>query len=170
MQPKIIKRDRLFITGLSGDASKTGEVWSNFDNQFNNAPFPKSDENGYEIRFWSKEKEGNDVHVGYSTETGQQIDGFTSLALPATEYAVFDVLVAKGYDSGNAEMDKWLEDNSLLLKNREIDGNGFIVEFYGERFMGGDKPGSIVEFWVPFYRICQSCFMPMTTEDNVSNN
>jgi len=101
MQPKIIKRDRLFITGLTGEASKTGEVWSNFDNQFNNAPFPKSDENGYEIRFWSKEKEGNDVHVGFSTETGQQIDSFTSLALPATEYAVFDVLVAKGYDSDN---------------------------------------------------------------------
>ena len=26
MQPKIIKKDKLYITGLTGDASKTGEV------------------------------------------------------------------------------------------------------------------------------------------------
>ena len=31
--------------------------------------------------------------------------------------------------------------------------------------MGGDKPDSIVEFRVPFYRLCQSCFMPMATDD-----
>ena len=153
MQPKIIKKDRLFITGLSGDGKKTGEVWNDFDKLYKDNPFSKIGDEGYEVRFWQGKKE-NDVHVGFATESEQQINGFTSLALPATEYAVFDVFVAKGYDSGNAKMDKWLEDNSLLLKNRDIDGNGFIVEFYGERFMGGDSPDSIVEFWIPFYRLC----------------
>ena len=132
MQPTIIKKDKLYITGLSGDGSKTGELWNDFDKQYNDKPFPKTDENGYEIRFWSKAKEGNDVHVGFSAESKQENDGFTTIAIPASEYAVFDVLVAKGYDSGNAEMDKWLNDNSLLLKNRDIDGNGFIIEHYNE--------------------------------------
>jgi len=165
MQPKIIKKDTLYITGLTGDGAKTGEVWNDLDSQYNKNPFPKADENGYEIRFWNKEKSGKDVHVGFLTESEYQTGDFTTITVPPTEYAVFDVYVAKGYDSGNAEMDKWLEDNSLRLKCRDIDGNGFIVEHYNEKFKDGNKPDSIVEFWVPFYRFCQSCFMPMTTED-----
>lgn len=165
MQPKIIKKDKLYIKGLTGNGAKTGEVWNDLDSRYNKNPFPKADDNGYEIRFWSKEKSGKDVHVGFLTESEHEAGEFTTIAIPPTEYAVFDVYVAKGYDSGNAEMDKWLEDNSLRLKCRDIDGNGFIMEHYNEKFKDGNKPDSIVEFWVPFYRFCQSCFMPITTAD-----
>ncbi|MCL2664813.1 MAG: hypothetical protein FWE82_04300 [Defluviitaleaceae bacterium] len=181
MQPTIISKDKLFITGLTGDANKTGEVWNDFDSRYKENPFPKkitaegTDEAGYEIRFWSEAKKGQDVvrsdashlarlcnlHVGFATESELAIDGFDTIVIPATEYAVFEVFVAKGYDSGNAAMDKWVEDNSLQLKCREIDGNGFIIEYYGCKFKDGNQPDSIVEFWVPFYRFCQSCYSPL---------
>lgn len=156
MQPKIISRDGLFVAGLTGDGAKTGEVWNDFDNQYNGKPFPKADECGYEIRFWDGEKpavHGKDIHVGFLTENAGNIDGFTTVALPAAEYAVFDVYVAKGYDSGNAEMDKWLADNSAQYKQLMIDGVAFVVECYNKKFKGGDKPDSVVEIWIPVYRI-----------------
>jgi predicted transcriptional regulator YdeE len=152
MQPKIISKDRFFITGFTGDGSKTGELWNDFDGKYKTNPFPKVGDSGYEIRFWNKELAGRDVHVGFLTDSEQNADRFTTLIIPTSEYAVFDVFVAKGYDSGNVEMDKWLEENSAILKNRDLDGNGFIIEYYGERFKDGNKPDSIVEFWVPFYR------------------
>ena len=130
MQPKIISRDKLCIIGLSGDGTKTGEIWNDFDNRFKENPFPKADENGYEIRFWNEAMKGKDVHVGFLTDS-EQVDGFDTIVVPATEYAVFEVLVVNGYDSGNAEMDKWLADNSMLLKCLEIDGNGFIIRWRG---------------------------------------
>ena len=154
MLPNIISKDNLFITGLTGDASKTGEVWNDFYSRYKETPFPKIDEAGYEIRFWNEAKKGQDVHVGFSTETEQAANGFATIAIPTTEYAVFEVFVINGYDSGNAAMDKWVEDNSLQLKIREIDGNGFIIEYYGCKFKDGNQPDSIVEFWVPFVRKC----------------
>ena len=166
MQPKIIKNDTLYITGLTGDGAKTGEVWNEFDSKYNDDPFQKTNENGYEIRFYNSEKptiQGKDVHVGFASENAIA-DGsdFETVTIPATEYAVFEVLVANGYDSGNAEMDKWLADNSAQYKPLLIDGVGFIVECYNEKFKDGNKPDSIVEMWVPVYRLCQSCAMPMT--------
>jgi|GEM_PF-791223 len=168
MQPKIIKKDKLYITGLTGDGGKTGEVWNEFDSRFKENLFTKADENGYEIRFYDGEKSApqhGDVHVGFLAESEITADGFTTIVLPASEYAVFDVYVAKGYDSGNDEMNTWLADNARLLKGREIDGNGFIIEHYNEKFKDGNQPDSIVEMWLPFYHFCQSCYMPMTAPE-----
>ena len=35
MQPRIIKKDKLYITGLTGDGTKTSEIWNDFDSQYN---------------------------------------------------------------------------------------------------------------------------------------
>lgn len=156
MQPRIIKKDKLYITGLSGDGTQTGEVWNVFDSQYNKKPFPKADENGYEIRYYKGEKpvaNGKDIHVGFNAETADSINGYTTVAIPAAEYAVFEVCVAKGYDSGNAEMDEWLAAHSTEYKQLMLDGVLFIVECYNEKFKGGDKPDSIVEMWIPIYKI-----------------
>ena len=157
MQPTIIRKEKLFITGLTGDGQQTYKVWCDFESAYDAKPFPKADEHGYEIRFWSEEKpapEGNDIHVGFLTKEAVEIDGFTTITLPPAEYAVFDVYVAKGYDSCNAEMDKWLEDNASVYKSLLMDGMGYIVEFYtDEKFKGGDKPDSVVEMWLPVERV-----------------
>ena len=39
MQPKIITPGRLFITGLTGDGSKTGEVWGELESGYAADPF-----------------------------------------------------------------------------------------------------------------------------------
>lgn len=180
MQPKIIKIDTLRITGFTGDGMKTGELWNNFDSQYKNNPFPKADENGYEIRFWKSRvtgktpDKGKDVHVGFSTDKAESFDCFTTIVLPAAEYAVFDVYVAKGYDSGNEEMEKWLADNMTMYRMLEFDGYEYVIECYNEKFKDGDKPDSIVEIWMPVEKmqaeICRSCSMPMTKPEDFSEN
>ena len=80
MQPKIISKDILYITGFTGDGTKTGEVWSYFDNQYNKNPFRKADENGYEIRFYDGEKpviHGKDIHLGFATESADNVGNFS---------------------------------------------------------------------------------------------
>ena len=157
MQPTIIRKEKLFITGITGDGQQTGKVWGDFENAYDAKPFPKADEHGYEIRFWDGDKpasKGKDIHVGFLAKEAVETDGFTTITLPAAEYAVFDVYVAKGYDSGNDDMDKWLKDNESVYKQMLLEGVGYVVECYNdERFKGGDKPDSVVEIWVPIEKI-----------------
>jgi len=172
MPPKMITKDKLFITGLTGNGSKTLKVWTDFDNRFNGKPFPKTDQAGYEIRFWNSRKTGRktdpekNVHVGFLTETTVDDGVHTTVELPASEYACFDVFVTKGYDSGNEEMEKWLADYSAIYSQREFDGHEYVVECYNEKFKGGNQPDSVVEIWIPLLRFCQSCYMPMTRPED----
>jgi len=108
MKQTIIRKDKLLIKGLTGDGAKTGELWGAFTELYDQRPFGKADEHGYEIRYWDGEQPvpaGRDVHVGFLAETAGETEGFSVLILPASEYVVFDVLVADGYDSGDAAME-----------------------------------------------------------------
>ena len=153
MKPKIIKSNQLNITGITGDGSKTGDVWNEFERKYTAAPFDKAEDCAYEIRFWDGDKhvtKGKDVHIGFATD--DNVDGFTTVVLPEADYAVFDVYVAKGYENSNEEMDKWLADNSSKYDQLMLDGIDFVIECYNEKFKGGDQPDSIVEMWIP---ICE---------------
>ena len=149
----LIYKNQLRIAGLVGCGSATGAVWGEFDNLYGAKPFPKTEENGYEIRFYGspdKAAPGQDIFVGFATDS--EAAGVSAVTLPETEYASFDVFVAKGYDSENAAMDKWLADNALRFGQRSLDGRKYVVECYNEKFKGGDKPDSVVEIWIPLYR------------------
>ena len=159
MQPQIIKRGKLSVAGRTGDGSKTHEVWSGFDNQYNQKPFQKFSNNGYEIRFWPSRVSGKkpdpekSVHVGFAVDNVADTEGFDIITLPAAEYAVFDVCVAKGYDSENESMEKWLADHAATYRMLEFDGVEYVVECYNEKFKGGNQPDSVVEIWIPVCRI-----------------
>jgi len=159
MQPKIISKGRLFITGLSGNGSKTYEVWADFDSRYNKTPFPKAEEAAYEVRFWESRFSGKipdpkkSVHVGFLTASAADGSEFSTLELPAAEYTVFDVYVANGYDSGNEEMEKWLADNAGVYRMLEFDGFKYVIECYNEKFKDGDKPDSVVEIWIPVAKV-----------------
>jgi AraC-like DNA-binding protein/predicted transcriptional regulator YdeE len=148
LNPRIIKRDKLIIAGVSGDGSKTGEVWYQFKLLTDdNAPENKLSDNGYEIRIYSGD--GCTVHVGYAVSDNKSPGKCTLYELPASQYAVFDVYVANGYDSENTAMDEWLTTNSEGYKERLLpDGAHYCVEYYDERF-NGEESGSIVEIWIP---------------------
>lgn len=51
--------------------------------------------------------------------------------------------------------------SEILNFIREFNGFEYVIECYNEKFKDGDKPDSIVEIWIPLFRFCQSCFMPM---------
>ena len=153
-QPTLIRRDALRIVGLTGDGNNTGKVWADFEAQCKagkSSAKSVCDQMGYEVRFYNSEKNatpGRDVHVGFNAlEECAVMEGFNVLMLPASEYASFDVRVADGYDSQNAAMDKWLADHAAEYGARLMDGVGYVVECYNEKFKDG-----VVEIWVPIFR------------------
>ena len=148
VNPKIIKRDRLVIAGVSGDGDKTAEVWQEFMKLSGERPIAdRLSDNGYEVRLYDGGAQA--VHVGYAVPPGARVDGaYATKELPASEYASFDVYVANGYDSENSAMNEWLETNGQGYSERLLGGAHYCVEYYDERFNGGEA-GSIVEIWVP---------------------
>lgn len=167
MEPKIITQNKLFITGITGDGADTGKLWNDFDIQYNSNPFPRIDKNNYEVRFFDDDK---NIHVGLATENIGDFDVYKTIILPESDYVVFDVYIANGYDSRNSEMDKWLADNSERFQQRLINGIGYVIECYNDKFKDGNQPDSIVEIWIPLYRFCESCDMPMTKPEDISEN
>jgi len=155
MLPTIIHKSTMRVAGLTGDGARTGLVWEDFERRYAASPFAKADEQAYEIRLYGGSRaieSGMDIHVGFAAAVGADTGGFAVFELPAGEYAVFDVRVADGYDSGNAAMDKWLADNAVEYSEREADGRLFVVECYNEKFKGGGEPDSVVEIWVPIIK------------------
>jgi predicted transcriptional regulator YdeE len=147
MQPMIFELGELLIAGVSGDGSRTGEVWERFmELQETIGITNKLSDYGYEIRLYHGDEDT--VHVGVSVANSDVDSEFTIFRLPPSTYAAFEVEVAKGYDSENENMDRWLEANKEKYEQRTIDGSYYVVEFYDERFTGHEE-GSIVEIWIP---------------------
>ena len=147
MEPRIIKSETLQIAGITGDGNQTTQLWEDFERKYQTAAFAKADENAYEIRAYTGEK--CDCHVGFGVTKGQIPEGFTIYTLPPSDYAVFDVWVAKGYDSGNAAMDEWLAHNEAGYRQIAVEGTYTVVEVYTEKFGDGTQPDSVVEIWIP---------------------
>ena len=147
LNPRIIKKNALLIAGISGDGNQTGEVWNAFEAQNNRTPIQnKRTENGYEIRLYKDDI--CTVHVGFAISDKTVDAAFSLVHLPASQYAVFDVYVANGYDSENNAMDEWLKTNSEGYSERLLDSAHYCVEYYDERFKGSESD-SIVEIWIP---------------------
>ncbi|HLV10787.1 MAG TPA: AraC family transcriptional regulator [Halanaerobiales bacterium] len=147
VHPKLIKKGELLIAGVTGDGSKTHELWEQFEELNKKIGCRnKLSDNGYEIRIYNDDE--CKCHVGFSVSDSKVDSAFTLLKLPASSYALFEVYVARGYDSENDAMDDWLEANKESYKQRKIDGKPYVVEYYDERF-DGDSEDSIVEIWVP---------------------
>ncbi len=151
VHPKFIKEGKLLIAGITGDGSKTGELWQQFIGLYKKIGFKnKISDNSYEIRIYDDNQ--CICHVGVCVSDRNVDSAFTVLELPASTYASFEVYVAQGYDSQNNAMDEWLEANKERYGERLLDGKPYVVEFYDERF-DGDNEDSIVEIWVPIQEI-----------------
>ena len=148
VHPKLIKRGKLFIAGLTGDGNQTGVLWEKFmAMKETNRILNKVSDNGYEIRFYPGD-DHCDCHVGVAVPDTKVDPVYQVVKLPAAEYASFDVYVANGYGSENPAMEEWLAGNDLGYRERLLDGRHYCMEFYDERFHGEEK-GSIVEIWIP---------------------
>ena len=141
MNPQIIMKETLTISGIMGDGNKTALLWDEFEKKSAEIE-NKTDENGYEIRFYYDDK--CDCFVGHSVSNAAKLNASETLSLPASEYAVFDVVVANGYDSENETIDNWLKNNSEKYIERKLTNKSYVVECYSEKFENG-----IVEIWIP---------------------
>ena len=152
--PRIIKSGEITVVGISGDGLRTGEVWTSFGTLYARQPFTKASEFGWEIRFYGGNKPvvaGKDIHVGFESMSAVT-NGYTAVTLPESEYVVFDVHVAMGYESRNAAMDLWLADNANIYRQRMFGEFYYAIERYDERYKD-DDPNSIVEIWIPIARL-----------------
>ena len=152
-KPRIIYYEKLIIAGASGNGNDTSAVWATFEQQSHAVPLQrKCSEDGYEIRLSNGVSR---VHVGCAVENTQSQEPYVLFELPASHYAVFDIQVAKGYDSENAAIEAWLQSNKEGCQERLLpDSSHYCVEHYDERFCG-NEPGSIVEIWIPVQQHCQ---------------
>lgn len=148
VSPTIMKRGPLRIAGVSGNGNQTGQVWQRFARLSDEKPLPNAlSESGYEVRLYAGDR--CNVHVGQCVDGGPMDAAYSVLELPASSYAVFEVYVARGYESENNAMDEWLATNAEGYAQRPLDGEThYCIDYYDERFQGDDAQ-SIVEIWVP---------------------
>ena len=147
MNPRLIAMGEMIIAGVSAEGDNAGTAWAEFEALSAAQPLKsKLNDDGYELRRYTAERMC--VHVGCAVPAGSDAPGYAIASLPPSEYAVFEVDVSGGYDSGNAAMDEWLRTNEQGYTERTFDGINCCIEHYDERFHG-NEPGSIVEFFIP---------------------
>lgn len=149
MKPKIIKKESFLIAGIAGSGDETGKVWETYMKLEKIAPLTNQvGEVGYEIRMYPREGPGK-IHVGVQVKDSNVPTEYQLFFVPAATYAEFEIYPAKGYESSNAEMSKWLEDNAKSYRQALLDGMHYGIEVYDKRFKGNDSPESVVGFWEP---------------------
>ena len=147
VNPRIIKKNSMTIAGTSGDGNKTWDIWNAFEKLDKERPLlNKLSDNGYEIRLY--DSGSCTVYAGHAVSGSPNDAAYSVYDLPASEYAVFDVYVANGYESENDAMNEWLTTNQQGYEERLLGDIHYCVEYYDERFHGSET-GSIVEIWIP---------------------
>jgi len=153
--PEIIFKDTLTIAGVRGDGARTAALWEAFERLELESPHPaKADGGGYELRTYTRDSACEclvGIAVRGAAEGCTMCAAYETAALPAGDYASFDLYPAKGYTSENTAIDAWLRDNGEW-EQVTANGRAFILEYYGPRFRGPADPGSVVELWVPVKR------------------
>lgn len=151
MKPKIVKKEALIIAGVAGSGDETGKAWEAFMKIQKIHPLANRVEDGaegYEARLYPNEGMGK-ILVGVAVKDVQVPAEYKVISLPPATYVEFEIYPAKGYESSNAEMDRWLEDNNSTYKQALLDGMKYVIEVYDARFKGEKDPASVVGCLVP---------------------
>jgi len=154
MEPRIIKKGALLIAGITGSGDETGKIWEVFMKIEKMQPLKNQvGEVGYEIRMYPGGEGPGEVHVGVQVNDTHVPAEYKIVSLPASIYAEFEIYPARGYNSSNTAMSKWLSDNAGIYKEVLIDGRQFGIEVYDKRFKGNSDPASVVGFLLPIAKI-----------------
>jgi predicted transcriptional regulator YdeE len=163
MEPKIIQKEAMVIAGVAGSGDETAKAWEAFMKISQIHPLTnqvKDGAEGYEVRLYPNQGTEK-VYVGQRVSGSDIPAEYKIFSLPAATYAEFEICPAKGYESSNDAMSKWLETNAAVYKQGEIEGMKYAVEVYDQRYKGEKDPKSVVGIWIPV--------VPVATED-LSNN
>ena len=149
MKPKIITKEAFLIAGVPGSGDETAKVWQTYMKLEKVSPLKNQvGEAGYEVRMYPAEGPGK-IFVGVQVKNASIPKEYQVFYVPAATYAEFEIYPAKGYESSNAEMSKWLEDNASAYRQAQVNGMHYGIEVYDKRFKGNDNPESVVGFWEP---------------------
>ncbi len=149
MKPKIIQKGAMLIAGVAGSGDETAKAWETLAKiQKMNPLKNQAGETGYEVRMYPGEGPGK-IHVGVQVKDAGVPAEYKIFFIPAATYAEFEIYPAKGYESRNAEMSKWLEDNAETYQPGRADGMLYGIEVYDKRYKGEKDPKSAVGFWQP---------------------
>jgi predicted transcriptional regulator YdeE len=153
MKPKILKKEAFLIAGVAGSGDETGKVWEAFMKIQKLHPLKnQAGEEGYEVRMYPAEGPGK-VHVGMQVKDASVPAEYKVFFVPPATYAEFEIYPSKGYESSNAVMSKWLEDNASAYREALFDGMKCGIEVYDKRFKGEKDPTSVVGFLMPIAKI-----------------
>jgi predicted transcriptional regulator YdeE len=154
MKPKIINKEAFLIAGVPGSGDETTKVWEAFMKlEKMNPPKNQVGEVGYEVRMYPGGVGPGKIHVGVQVKDSNVPKEYKLFFVPAATYAEFEIYPAKGYESNNAEMSKWLEDNASVYKQALLDGMHYGIEVYDKRFKGNDNPESVVGLLEPIVKV-----------------
>ncbi len=153
IEPKIIRKGELIIAGVSGDGANTSELWQEYMRLESEAPLKnKKEDSGYELRIYD-DNDNCECWIGQNVKGVINDENYSSIKLADVLYAVFEIYPAKGYDSQNKAIDKWLVDNKNRYEHLKKDGKHYVIEYYDDRYKGDDNIESIVEIWIPVIKI-----------------
>jgi predicted transcriptional regulator YdeE len=154
MEPKIISKEAFLIAGVAGSGDETAKVWQTYMKLEKMNPLKNQvGEVGYEVRMYPDEELPGKVHVGVQVKDSSVPKEYKLFFVPAATYAEFEIYPSQGYESSNAEMSKWLEDNASVYRQALLDGMHYGIEVYDQRFKGNDNPESVVGFLEPIVKI-----------------
>jgi predicted transcriptional regulator YdeE len=149
MQPKIITKEAFLIAGVAGSGDETEKAWQVYMKLEKLNPLKNQvGEEGYEVRLYAEKGPGK-IHVGVRVKDSNVPKEYKLFFVPVATYAEFEIYPAKGYESSNAEMSKWLEDNAGTYKEALLDGMNYAIEVYDRRYKGEKDPESVVGIWIP---------------------
>ncbi len=154
MEPKIIEKEAFLLAGVAGSGDETAKVWEAFTKLDKGNPLKnKVGEVGYEVRMYPEGEGPGKVHVGMRVKDSNVPAEYKLFFLPAATYAEFEIYPAKGYDSSNAEMSRWLEDNAGVYKEALLDGMHCVIEVYDKRYKSEKDPTSVVGILLPIVKV-----------------
>jgi hypothetical protein len=144
MKPKIITKDAFLVAGITGSGDETAKAWEVFMKIQKLHPLQNQvGEEGYEIRLYTAERTSK-VHVGVQVKNATVPAEYKVFFVPTAMYAEFEIYPSKGYESSNAEMNKWLADNAGTYQEALLDGMHYVIEVYDKRYKGDKDPASVV--------------------------
>ena len=153
IEPKIIRKGEIILAGVIGNGSQTGEIWDEYMRLESQNPISNKKENcGYELRMYNEDNECECL-VGVRITSEIENSPYHCIRLPDVLYAVFEIYPAKGYESQNEAMDKWLSANQNKYEEFTLDKKHYAIEYYDERFKGNEDADSIVEIWIPILKL-----------------
>ena len=145
MKPKVYTREAFLVAGVNGSGDETAKAWEAFMKLSKINPLKNQvGEEGYEIRMYRSEEGPGKVHVGVQVKDASVPAEYKVFFLPSATYAEFEIYPSKGWESSNAEMNKWLEDNAGTFKEALLDGQHYAIEVYDKRYKGDKDPKSVV--------------------------